>query len=132
MLIRVPAILFGIVVVFITGVRFCFAVLDDFEKMKRGIQILNQEIIKKIEMRSYVGGVLSVVFLITILVTVSEQWQNIILSGLTILGIIFALLTFFGPSKTPLPRSYKSETLPNHSNNPYSEPKIIIPCKKCS
>jgi hypothetical protein len=130
MLIRAPAILFGIVVVFLAGVRLSHALLDDFENMKSGNIGLSQEIVQRNEILSYVGGGVAVALLITSLVFASQQLRDIILIALTILGFLFGLFTFLNPQKgtTPLRNN-------NHKNQnwySYSEPKIIITCSNCS
>ena len=130
MIFRAPAIIFGIVVVFLAGVRLSYAFLDDFEKMKSGNNALNQKTTQKIEILSYFGGGVAVVLLITFLALASQQWRNIILIALTILGIFFALFTFLNPSKRTTPPSVIND---NHQNSyPNSEPKVIIPCASCS
>ena len=132
MLIRAPAIIFGIVAVFLAGVRLSYSFLDDFERMKNGNNALDQKAVQKIEIISYIGGGVAVALFITLLLRASEEGKNIILITLTILGILFGLYTLLNPSKDSKSPRIHNDNHREQNRRSYSEPKIIVTCTNCS
>jgi hypothetical protein len=101
----VPAVGLGLLFVFFVGVAVTYFTLGLISSKKSGNTILYRDTLKKtntnfltegaIEKLSYVGGGLAVLLLIFIIINVPREWTVIIWYGLTGIGILVGISTFF-------------------------------------